>query len=309
MNQTGDGEKVDENRAEELHKKLGPPDDRERIAGVHWAWYMHRAAFRQAGTEVLFPLCVLVAVGLAIFWFDGAGNWRFVGEACITGALVTGGFAWISAFNSVVESDRGRQLDLGSASALNYADLAGLELGGMYLRHADLTGARLSGVKGRCIDMHGARLVDARLTNAQLPGGDFTNAVMTGAGCYQANFNKADLRDANLEGARLGKANLSWAKLQGADLRGADLRDTDLTGATLDGAELAGAWYSPRTKFPEGFNERGRGMICRSSSEGADELRCDCSTRTESSPEGEYINLTESDHSLEERPTPEDDES
>ncbi len=300
MDHQGDGKEADDFR----HEKLGQPAEPKRLRGLRWGSYVHRAAIRQAGVEVLAPFAVLVAVGLAILFLDEAGDWRFVGEACITGAVVTGGFAWISAFNSVVESDRDRQLDLGSASALNYADLAGLELAGIYLRHAELTGARLSGAKGRHIDMHGATLVDARLTDARLPGGNFTNADMTGAGCYQADFRKADLRDATLEGASLGKANLSHAKLDGADMRRADLRGADLRGATLHRVNLNGAWYSPSTKFPIGFDPHEHQMTSKSSRDGVDERRCDCRTRVTDLAPTKVIDLDADSSALDEQSTP-----
>jgi len=66
---------------------------------------------------------------------------------------------------------------------------------------------------------------------------------------------------ADLTGATLVKANLSGANLYGADLPGADLRGANLSGADLTEANLTEAKYSDNTKFPEGFNPDGEGMI------------------------------------------------
>lgn len=102
---------------------------------------------------------------------------------------------------------------------------------------------------------------------AKLPAMDFSGcsmywAMLAGADLTFCNFSKADLSGANLRGANLRFANFQGACLS-KDALGvaATVEDADLTGANLDDANLEGARYSPDTKFPDGFDVEGRGLV------------------------------------------------
>ncbi len=262
MNQKGDGENEDRSGQAKpapptlRHRALVSPDEPKRLEGSELAKHLRHEAMQIAGIEVLIPCAVLLTLGLAAlgvveFLLPGSSTLNSLGEAFIVGALVTGGFGWAGAMNSAITAERDRQIDLGSAASLDHADLAGLELTGMYLRHRQLPGVRMSQVNAHGIDLHGANLMDARFTDAVLHEADFTNANMRRAGCFGADFTGADLRGARLDGASLGNAVLSRAKLQGAKLKHADLRGADLTGAfTDDATALEGAWVDEGTKLP-----------------------------------------------------------
>ena len=74
----------------------------------------------------------------------------------------------------------------------------------------------------------------------------------------KANLSKADLRKVDLGEANLRKADLRKADLSFANLRGADLREADLSEATLSEAIA-----DSKTKFPDGFDAKGAGVIFR----------------------------------------------
>jgi len=74
----------------------------------------------------------------------------------------------------------------------------------------------------------------------------------------EANLRKADLRKVDLGEANLRKADLRKADLSFANLRGADLREADLSEATLSEAIA-----DSKTKFPDGFDAKGAGVIFR----------------------------------------------
>ena len=263
------------------HPPLERPHEPEGLAGLDRVRSLGREAIRLSGWHILAPSAALLVLGLTTMLFGAGQTWSAVGQALLTGAIVTGGFGWTEALNSALRSERERQIDLGTGGALRNADLAQLTLTGMYLRHADLNGARLSGVLARNADLHGSKLRDARLTGATLEGSDLTNADLTGAGCYEADFTRADLRWATLVGAGLGKAVLADAQLAGADLRFADLRAADLSDATIDDdTRLEGAWISDRTRLPDGWDPVHLRMETKSHREGSPRP-CQCTTETD----------------------------
>ena len=110
-------------------------------------------------------------------------------------------------------------------------------------------------------DLSGADLSGADLSKAHLFERDLSRANLRGA-----NLLKADLSDTNLRGANLLKADLSGADLRDAglyeaDLSEANLRGTNLRGADLSFAKLSGAIANGKTKFPDGFDAEGAGVI------------------------------------------------
>jgi uncharacterized protein YjbI with pentapeptide repeats len=98
-------------------------------------------------------------------------------------------------------------------------------------------------------------------SRAQLRGVDLRGADLRGADLGRAYLQEAYLQGADLQGADLQGADLYEAYLQGAYLQGADLQGADLQGADLYEADLQGAKYSKRTKFPQGFDPEGEGMV------------------------------------------------
>lgn len=137
-----------------------------------------------------------------------------------------------------------------AGSELRSASLSGVNLAGVRLRKANLAGADLRGADLRCAD-----LTCANLERAKLQGADLRGARLIGA---------------NLENADLSHVCLSTALLHGASLRGADLRGTNfvgkgaervLWGSELRGVELKGARCNVATRWPRGFDPKGRGCL------------------------------------------------
>ena len=94
-------------------------------------------------------------------------------------------------------------------------------------------------------------LIDSNLENALLAGcwakdADFRNAKMSGAKMDTADFTGADIRGASLQGARF-----SGARLEGTDMRCEQ----------LEAAKLRGAIADRQTRWPEGFDPAGRGIV------------------------------------------------
>ncbi|WP_207957858.1 pentapeptide repeat-containing protein [Streptomyces sp. YIM 98790] len=93
---------------------------------------------------------------------------------------------------------------------------------------------------------HGIDLAGARLADTRLPGARLSRARLAGT-----DLRGADLTGAVLTGARLDGADLRRADLSGADLTGADPRQALFSGARADGA----------TRWPEGFDPAGHGLV------------------------------------------------
>ena len=104
---------------------------------------------------------------------------------------------------------------------------------GSALEEADLRGMNLAGLV-----LTGVNLSRARLSQADLSGCDLRYANLGGADLWAANVSYADLNEARLWGANLNKANLHGSNLCGTRLSGANLWGADLSKANLDGAYL-----------------------------------------------------------------------
>jgi uncharacterized protein YjbI with pentapeptide repeats len=126
------------------------------------------------------------------------------------------------------------------------------------LFEADLSGANLRGA-----DLSGANLRRANLTGANLIQANLSFADLREADLFKADLLEANLRGANLRGANLRRANLRRANLSFADLFKADLREADLSFADLSEATLSEAIADSKTKFPDGFDAKGAGVIFR----------------------------------------------
>jgi uncharacterized protein YjbI with pentapeptide repeats len=149
---------------------------------------------------------------------------------------------------------------------LQQANLRGAQLSSADLRRACLAQAALNEADLTDVDLHEANLVEASLASAQLARATITNADLQRAVLVNAHLRKAilrgsDLREANLNLAILDNADLRGVNLQGATLLGADLRGADLREAILFQTELRGATYNRATRWPEGFESLGIGMI------------------------------------------------
>ncbi len=80
---------------------------------------------------------------------------------------------------------------------------------------------------------------------------ELQNSVGRPFSSHLENLEGLDFRNTCLVQANIIKTNLMKARFEGADL----------TGAYLYGSKLWGATYNHKTKFPEGFNPKRRGMI------------------------------------------------
>ncbi len=74
------------------------------------------------------------------------------------------------------------------------------------------------------------------------------------------NWSKKDLTNSDLSGA-----NLAYANLQGAILTNTNMKETLVIGANLDTdlttTDLTDAIYNEKTKFPQNFSPKEKGMI------------------------------------------------
>ncbi len=141
-------------------------------------------------------------------------------------------------------------------ASLKHASLVGAVLCGSPMAEADLTGATLDGadLTSAVLDealLIKASLVDAKLDEARLLGADFSECNAEGASFVRVDASRADFDSANLRNVRFDDA-----KLSGSGLRGADL-----TGASLLRADLRGARFDRNTKWPEGFELEGLGLV------------------------------------------------
>ena len=149
---------------------------------------------------------------------------------------------------------------------LSQANLRGAQLTSANLRRTSFVQTALNEADLTDVDLHEANLTEASLASAQLARATITNANMQGAVLVNAHMRKAtlrgsDLREANLSLAILDNSDMRGVNLQGANLQGADLSGADLREAILFQAELRGATYNRATRWPEGFEAFGVGMI------------------------------------------------
>jgi hypothetical protein len=118
------------------------------------------------------------------------------------------------------------------------------------------------------VDLRMAELADAHLNGAILRDSSLQRIILARADLRRAdlarsNLEGADLRDADLSRARLRRANLRSVDFGGAQLKSADLEHSDLQLAILHGANLEGATATADTKWPDGFNMTGSGVIIK----------------------------------------------
>jgi uncharacterized protein YjbI with pentapeptide repeats len=120
-------------------------------------------------------------------------------------------------------------------------------------RTDDLSGRNLSALELARIDLQGKNLSRANLRASNL----------TQANLNFANLSGADLRDTDFTEASLQSADLSDSDLSRAILRGADLSGADLVGARVSQTSFVDATADSSTKWPQGFDWRGAGVIIR----------------------------------------------
>lgn len=156
-----------------------------------------------------------------------------------------------------------------SGACLDHADLTygyfeWANFGEARLACANLTGAHLESAhlveaKLACVGSLGNTKSVGAVASAGAPRTDLEGRTQLGA----AHLDGADLRGADLREVNLSNAFLVGALLIGADLRdailhGASLHGANLNGAQLDGAELDGAHCDAETRWPTGFDWKGR---------------------------------------------------
>ncbi len=137
---------------------------------------------------------------------------------------------------------------------------------GVDLQGANLYGHELIEANLQDADLHKADLRNANLFSANLQRVDFGGANLRNADLNRARLEGADLRSADLESAILFSANLQRVDFRGANLRNASfnrarLEGADLRGLNLEDAILLGARADMHTRWPKGFNFKGRGVI------------------------------------------------
>jgi len=148
---------------------------------------------------------------------------------------------------------KGDVLDwLEDKETLEYADLHGSRLVGIYLPKVNLKGADLSAADLRYANLTGVILEDANLQNANLMGVKLRGANLSGANLENAFLDNADLLKADLRRTCFKNAKLTYVSMRSvdiseADFSGADLRNVNLGGAKgclkakFDNADLRGA--------------------------------------------------------------------
>jgi len=138
--------------------------------------------------------------------------------------------------------------------------LNGANLSQAILSGADLSQAILSDANLTEADLNGTNFFYSKLEGADLRESDLSHACLVMANLAQAQFNNANLREANLNDAELYCANLFGVILEDAQLSGAHLEGANLRGANLTATDFGGAFIDKDTKFPEGFDIKGKGM-------------------------------------------------
>ncbi len=173
-------------------------------------------------------------------------------------------------------------------------DLSGTDLTGAELSFADLRNARFDGA-----NLTDALVDEANFEGASFRGGSLEGVVGTDANFSQADLSKTNLKWGELQGGNFTNANLSNSNLhdatliygnftnasfERADMDGTTIIGSNLTGATFSGANLhrayfevnfpydegfawfraakfAGASYTPKTKWPRGFDPVAAGAV------------------------------------------------
>jgi uncharacterized protein YjbI with pentapeptide repeats len=128
--------------------------------------------------------------------------------------------------------------------SLEYADLSGSKLIGVYLPRLNFKGASFQDA-----DLRYAILAGAILEGVNLQGANLTGADLRGANLFEANLEHAKLDNADLLRADLRGACFKNATLTHASLRSADVSKADFTGADLRGVNLSGVKGCLSAKF------------------------------------------------------------
>jgi len=106
----------------------------------------------------------------------------------------------------------------------------------------------------RDLDLLYAGIGSSRLDFANLQGANLTRTWFTISGSLW----QADLSGANLTKVRVTSPAFN---MQGANLEKANLQDADLSRAVFsDSTKFKGAIYNEKTKFPQGFNPKSKGL-------------------------------------------------
>jgi hypothetical protein len=141
-------------------------------------------------------------------------------------------------------------------SCLFKVDLRGANLSNAELSHAQLWSCNLQGA-----ELRGAHLRRACSVGTNLQGADLARADLTGA-CFW-HPERSFPRDQAQEITPEQRQKMGWVSpsLAEADLTEAILIDADLIDADLAGAKLDGVRADVRTRWPEGFDPRGHGVL------------------------------------------------
>lgn len=121
-------------------------------------------------------------------------------------------------------------------------------------------------VADQVIKHHKVPLKEFDWQNTHLSGAWWPGVKARGVDFWKADLSSAGMRNADLAQAVLVEACLDRSVLAGANLKGArldraSLIGTDLRNANLEGTTFAGARYDDSTKFPEGFDPAGCGLV------------------------------------------------
>ncbi|VAV95911.1 hypothetical protein MNBD_ACTINO02-1316 [hydrothermal vent metagenome] len=139
--------------------------------------------------------------------------------------------------------------------------LEGSRFRGLNLHRAILERVSFEGVVFESCNLRSALFalssgVDARFIGCTLVLAGFQAADLRGAWFEASDAYSCDFTGANLAGARFVSTRLELASFRGCSLDGADLTKTDLAGALLEGA-----LYTPKTRWPAGFDPTACGAV------------------------------------------------
>jgi len=173
----------------------------------------------------------------------------FLGVALVVSAAVAAAFAFMPEPPSLklqCEAPVGPQVNWSNCRfegiILNYANLAGAQLGNANLMGAQLNSAILAGANLSYANLSRGELRGADLRRAKIVGTIFRNATLTQVNAQNADFGYSILQGADLRGANF----------HDADLTKADLSNANIDGAVFDGAHLGGAiWIDRSVCAPE----------------------------------------------------------
>jgi len=198
--------------------------------------------------KVIGSLFIISLISIVFYLFQS--KFDFAGVALNLGTEMLGAvITYLLIQNVIGKSETKEKLIINMRSKVRDVALQAIDelRQSNWLMDGSLKEANLNGGNLRGVELYGANLLGASLTGVNLSGAKLYGVKLAGA-----NLFNADLSSAILNSTDLDRANLRQANLYGTDLS---------TVHNLNRADLNGAWYSDKTKWPDGFEPDEAGAL------------------------------------------------